>query len=803
MIKNYLLIAFRNLKKNKAFSFINIVGLAIGMAAGLLIIQYVVFELSYDNFHVKKERVFRVSQDRYNNGKLSTQWAAGAFAVGSKFKANFPEIEDFVKVVGAGSVLATYQDQRITLDKVYFAGNSFFNIFSYQMVSGDPKTALLEPFSVVITETNAKKLFGTANPIGKLLSFGYNDPVKITGVIKDFPVNTHFKTDVLLSYATLLKFVGPKNDIDNAWRNDGALTYVLLRPGVNPKALEAKFVPYVNKEYAAFKGSGDGAKYYLQPLESIHLYSHLMIEAEPNGDGKSVYLLAGIAIFVIIIAWINYINLATARGIGRAKEVGVRKTLGSAKGQLITQFMLEAMLLNGLAIVLAIALIIVFIPVFSSISGQYLSLTLLVKPAFWLGVIGLFLLGSFFSGFYPAMVLSNFKPVEVLKGKLSASPRGIILRKAMVVFQFAASIFLLIGSLTVYRQISFMEKQSLGININQTLVIKPPLSRVDSFYRSMSAFKNESLRNAAVKSVTVSTSIPGEPVQWNAGGIKLVGTPESEGKQYRIIGGDYDYLKAFGAKVILGRVFSKDFSTDPHAVVFNIKATQQMGFAKPADAIGKRVDFWGDVYTIIGVVDNYHQQSLHDAYDALIFRCIPDVRGNVSVKINTTDLPRTIAALKANWKEFFPGDQFDYFFLDQHFNEQYHADKQFGQVFAAFTGIGIFVACLGLFGLVSYTIVQRTKEIGIRKVLGSSVNGILQLLYKDFAKLVVVAFLVSAPLGWYASHQWLQTYAFRIDINWTLFVIPFIVVLFVAFSTVSYLSFKAALMNPVKSLKTE
>jgi putative ABC transport system permease protein len=656
---------------------------------------------------------------------------------------------------------------------------------------------------VVITETNAKKLFGKANPIGKLLSFGYNDPVKITGVIKDFPVNTHFKTDVLLSYATLLKFVGPKNDIDNAWRNDGCLTYLLLRPGTDPKVLEAKFVPYVNKEYSAFKGEGDGAKYYLQPLESIHLYSHLMIEAEPNGDGPSVYLLAGIAIFVIIIAWINYINLATARGIGRAKEVGVRKTLGSLKGQLISQFMLEAMLLNGLAIVTAIILIIVFIPIFSSISGQYLSLTLLVKPAFWLGVIGLFLLGSFFSGFYPAMVLSSFKPVEVLKGKLSASPKGIILRKAMVVFQFAASIFLLIGSLTVYRQISFMEKQSLGININQTLVIKPPLSRVDSFYRSMSAFKNESLRNPTVKSVTVSTSIPGEPVQWNAGGIKLVGTPESQGKQYRIIGGDYDYLKAFGAKIITGRTFSKDFSTDPHAVVFNIKATEQMGFSKPEQAIGKKIDFWGEVYTIIGVVDNYHQQSLHDAYDALIFRCIPDVRGNVSVKISTANLPQTITALKANWKEFFPGDQFDYFFLDQHFNEQYHADRQFGQVFAAFTGIGIFVACLGLFGLVSYTIVQRTKEIGIRKVLGSSVNGILKLLYKDFARLVVIAFAVSIPFGWYFTHKWLQGYAFRIDIGWTLFVIPFFIVLLVAFATVSYLSFKAALMNPVKSLKTE
>ncbi|MES2107579.1 MAG: ABC transporter permease [Bacteroidota bacterium] len=805
MIKNYLLIAFRNLKKNKAFSFINIVGLAIGMAASLLIIQYVVFELSYDDFHAKKERVFRVGQDRFNNGKLSTQWAGGAFAVGSKFKQNFPEIEDYVKIVGAGSVLAIYQEQRLTMQKVYFTGQSFFNVFSYPLISGDPKTALKEPFSIVLTESGAKKLFGKDNPIGKLVDFGYNNqPVKVTGVMKDYPANTHFKSDVLLSYATLLKFAGPKNDIDNAWRNDGCLTYLLLRPGTDPKALQAKFVPYVNKEYAQFKGSGDGATYYLQPLESIHLKSHLMLEAEPNGDGKSVYLLMGIAIFVIVIAWINYINLATARGIGRAKEVGVRKTLGSAKSQLISQFMIEAMLLNGLAIVAAIGLIIIFIPVFSAISGQYLSLTLLAEPAFWLGVIALFVLGSFFSGFYPAIVLSNFRPVEVMKGKLSASPRGILLRKGMVVFQFFASIFLLIGSLTVYKQVNFMETQSLGININQTLVIKPPLAKVDSFYRSMSSFKNESLRNAAVKSVTVSTSIPGEAVDWNAGGIKLVGTPESEGKQYRIIGGDFDYLKAFGAKLITGRIFSKDFlTTDPHTVVMNKKATETMGFAKPEQAIGKRIDFWGDVYTIIGVVENYHQQSLHDAYDALIFRCIPDVRGNVSIKISTANLPQTIAALKANWATFFPGDQFDYFFLDQHFNEQYHADRQFGQVFAAFTGIGIFVACLGLFGLVSYTIVQRTKEIGIRKVLGASVNVILKLLYTDFARLILIAFVCAAMAGWYAAHRWLETYAFRIDITWTLFVFPFIAVILVAFASISYLSIKAALMNPVKSLKTE
>ncbi len=804
MLKNYFLIAFSNLKKNKVFSFINIFGLAVGMAAGLLIIQYVTFELSFDTFHAKKDRVFRVTQDRYDRGKLSTQWAAGAFAEGNSFKNNFPQVEDFVKVVGAGSVLAinNNNNRKIVLEKSYFVSPSFFNVFSYPLISGDPKTALKEVYSVVITETVAKNLFGTADAVGKTFKYDLN-VMKVTGVMKDYPDNTHFRSDLLISYSTFLKFVGPKNDIDNQWLNDGCLTYLLLKPGVDPKQLEAKFKPYVDQVYKKLNWSGASAAYHLLPLEKIHLSPGLMGEAEPHGDGKSVYLLAGIAIFVIIIAWINYINLSTARGIGRAKEVGVRKTLGSNKSQLLWQFMLEALLLNGLAVVLAIALIIVFLPVFSAISGQNVTLGLLFTPVFWLAVAGLVLVGSFFSGFYPAIVLSSYQPVEVLKGKLSASSRGVILRKLMVGFQFAASIFLLIWSLTVYQQVSFMEKQSLGINISQTLVIKPPLSHIDSFSRVMTAFKNESLRDPSVKSVTASTSIPGEPVNWNAGGIKLKGTDQSQGKQYRIIGGDYDYLRAYGAKLIAGRVFSKDFATDPHAVVFNEKATEEMGFDKPEQAVGKQIDFWGDVYTIIGVVDNYHQQSLHDAYDALIFRCIPDIRGNVSVKINTANLQQTLTTLKSNWKAFFPQDQFDYFFLDQHFNEQYHADKQFGQVFAAFTGIGILVACLGLFGLVSYTIVQRTKEIGIRKVLGASVNTILQLLYKDFAQLVVIAFIVSAPLGWYATSKWLQTYAFRIDLSWTLFVIPFITVAVVAMATVSYLSVKAALMNPVISLKTE
>jgi len=805
MLKNYLLVAFRNLSKNKAFSFINIVGLAIGMAACLLILQYVSFELSFDNFHAKKDRIYRINQDRLNNGKLSTRWAGGAFAPGNAFKTALPEIEDFVKIVGAGQVLANYKDQKMVIKNDYFASTSFFNIFSFPLISGDPKTALKEPYTVVISEEVAQKLFHNSNPVGQSLLINGDKPLKITGVMKNMPNNTHMKFDFLQSYSTLLKDNPPNKDynLDNAWLSDGCTTYLLLKPGVDPRVLEAKFIPLVKKVYDNYKSAGEGAIYTLQSVQSIHLYSNLMFEFQPNGDGKSVYLLLGIAIFVIIIAWINYINLATARGIGRAKEVGVRKTLGSAKVQLVMQFMLEAMLLNALAIVLAILLIVICVPVFANISGLQMGFTLLAKPAFWIAVAAIFVLGSFFSGFYPAIVLSSFRPVEVMKGKIQASPKGVMLRKGMVVFQFAASIFLLIGSLTVFRQLQYMQNQKLGVKIDQTLVIKAPLVKVDSFLRSMGAFKQEILIQPAIKSVTVSTAIPGEPIPWNAGGIKLTTADQSQGKQYRIIGADYDYLKAYDLKLIAGRIFSKDFGDEPHSVVFNRKAVEQIGFNKPEEALGKKIDFWGQVYTIVGVVDNFHQQSLRDSYDALIFRCIPDVRGPVSVKISSTKVAQTISDLKKTWAVFFPGDQFDYFFLDQHFNEQYQADQRFGQVFGVFTGIAIFVACLGLFGLVSYTIVQRTKEIGIRKVLGATVNSILGLLYKDFAALVLVSFIVSAPLGWYAINKWLQTYAFRVDIHPLLFIIPFVIVLVIAFATVSYLSVKAALTNPVKSLKTE
>lgn len=807
MIKSYFKIAWRNMMRHKAYAGINILGLAIGIAACLLILQYVSFELSYEDFNVKKDRIYRVQQDRYDNGKLSTQWAAGAYAVGNSFKDAIPEIEDYVKVVGNGRVTAEVNNTPVKIEKVFFATNSFFDVFTYPLVSGNKTTALKEPFTVALSETTAKKLFGTADVVGKPLQLNRKDNFTITAVYKDAPANTQLKPDILLSYATFVKGNtdstgrGP----ETAWLWDGCLTYVLLRPGVNPAAVEKKFIPIVDKFTADdMKKYNAAVTYHLQPLKDIHLYSHYMLEPGETGDGKTVYLLLGIAFFIVIIAWINYVNLATARAITRAREVGVRKAIGSQRKQLIMQFLSESALLNGFAIVLSILIVLVSIPGFNAVSGQHLAFSLFANSSFWLGLAALFIIGVFFSGMYPAFVLSNFKPIEVLKGKLGTTRKGALLRKSLVVFQFTASLFLLIGTITVYKQIQYMRKQSLGLNIDQTMVLPEPIVGIDStFKQKIVSFKQELQRQSSIKDITVSTSVPGEAVGWNAGGIKLVEQDESKQKQYRVIGVDYDYLKTYGLKIIAGRAFSKDFGSDKNSVIFNRKAAEQIGFNDPKEAIGRKIDFWGDQYTIEGIAENFHQQSLREDFEPLILRLIPDVNGSISIKATAGNIPQTIDKVKAEWAKFFPGNTFEYFFLDEHFDAQYKADQQFGKVFIIFTSLAILVACLGLFGLASFTTLQRTKEIGIRKVLGASVPTILRMLFKDFAILLLIAFAIAVPIALLSIIEWLQGYAFRINIHFSFFVLPFFIIILIAFLTVSFQSVKAALANPVKSLRTE
>ena len=808
MFKNYLKIAWRNLVKNKAYSAINIGGLAIGITACLLILQYVAFETSYENFHENKERIYRVKQERYNAGKLETEWAAGAFAVGNTFKATIPEIEEYVKVVQTQDIIVDVNDETLKIDEVFFATNSFFDVFSYPLLAGDVKSVLKEPGTAAISESVALMIFGTKDVVGETLPISGEKDYRITGVYKDMPSNTQLKPNFLASYATFVETVKTNSNgeqtPEDAWDWDGCLTYLVLKKGADPNAVEAKFPPIVTENQSDFtKESNSSSKYLLMPITDIHLFSNFMMEPGATGNGKTVYLLLGIAFFIIIIAWVNYINLATARAIGRAKEVGVRKAVGSSRKQLITQFFFESALFNFLALILALVLMAIMIPAFNQFSGQELSYSLFTKKVFWTGLAGLFVTGVFLSGAYPAFVLSSFKPVEVLKGKMVNTQQGALLRKSLVVFQFTASLFLLIGTLTVYKQIQYMRHQSLGLDIDKTLVVVPPIVADSTYLSQMIAFKENLLKYPSIKSVAAATTIPGQPVNWNAGGIKLVSQDQELGKQYRVIGVDYDYTAQFGLKLIAGRTFSEEFGSDPEAVIFNKAGIAQLGFNNPEEAIGKRIDFWGNQYTIIGVSENFNQESLRLPYEPLVIRLIPDVRGYFTIKLNTGDAASIIEQVGTEWNKFFPGNTYEYFFLEDHFNDQYQADQRFGKVFGFFTGLAILVACLGLFGLASFTTLQRTKEIGIRKVLGASVPGILKLIYKEFAVLLVIAFLFAIPIAWYTTSNWLQGYAFRIDIHWSFFLWPFIAIMLIAVLTVSFQSIKAALANPVKSLRTE
>lgn len=806
MLKNYLKIAWRNIQRQPGYSSINIIGLAIGIAACLLILQYVDFEMSYEDFHAKKDRIYRVEQDRYDAGKLATQWSAGAYAVGNYFKAGIPEIEDYVKLVQRDEFVANVNGQPIKIENGFIATPSFFTVFSYPLVKGNPATALMEPFSVAVSETTAKNLFGKEDPMGKLIDLNQDQQYKVTGVFKDMPENTQLQPNMLLSYSSFVIAAKKQNfDAENAWLSDGCLTYLLLREQADPKAVEAKFKPIVDKAVAAdMKRFNASVEYRLQPLTKIHLNSNYMGEPGVTGDGKTVYLLLAIAFFIVVIAWVNYVNLATARSIGRAREVGIRKAIGSLRRQLIIQFLSESAVLNALAIILAFVLVLIAIPGFNSLSGQHLSFSLLGRGNFWLSMGVLFVIGVFFSGLYPAFVLSGFKPIEVLKGKLVSTTQGALLRKSLVVFQFGASLFLLIGTVVVYNQIQYMRKQSLGISIDQMLVVKPTVVNNDSTFLSrMNAFKESLFQHTAVGSISVSTTIPGQPVGWNAGGIRLVGADENTQKQYRVIGVDYDFIKTYGMKIIAGRAFSKEFGTDDHAVIYNRRAVEHIGFAKPEDAIGKRIEFWGEQYTIVGVADNFHNQSLKEAYEPLILRLIPDLSGYVSIKTKASDASTIITLAKKQWTAFFPGNTFEYFFLDEHFAKQYYADQRFGKVFGLFTILAILVACLGLFGLASYTTLQRRKEIGIRKVLGASVGGILRILYKEFVVLLVIAFLIAAPLAVISASSWLEGYAFRMNIQWYFLVVPFLVICAIALITVSFQSIRAAVANPVNALRSE
>jgi putative ABC transport system permease protein len=800
MIVNYLTVALRNLFKHKVFSFINIFGLALGIAASLLIVQYARYQLSYDRFEPNSGRIYRLQLDRYDNGKLSTQWAAGCTGIGPIVKDGLPEVESFARLAGFNSIMS-YKDREFREQKMYFCNDAFLPMFGYRSLAGTTTGALKDVFTAVITESTARRYFGSEDAIGKMISMNKRDNFKVTAVIQDPPQNTHLKFDILISWATLVKWRGPDVETQKNW--DAFLTYIIARPGTDPASLEKKINGVVQSKWGEdMRKDHANMIFHLQPLPSIHLYSHYMFETEVNGDGKTVYFLLIIAVFIIVIAWINYVNLATARSIDRAREVGVRKVLGSLRRQLIGQFLFESFLINFLAILLAFALILAFLPLFNTLTGQDLHLSLFKDPGFWLALSGLFITGTFLSGLYPAFVLSSFSPIKVLKGRLAKTGHGALLRQSLVIIQFMASVILMVGTFAVYRQLHFMQHQDLGVRISQTLVLSGPRVTDSTYDNKFTSFKTEALRLPGVQQMTASTEVPGNKVGWNAGGIKLVGSDKTE--QYRIIGIDQDFLGAYGLRLLKGRNFYPGL-VDSQSVLFNEAALKKIGFATAEQALNKRIEFWGGTYTIVGVVSNHHQESLHQDYDAHIYRFFPDAGGYYSLTLSgdRNNWPALVASVQRKWKTYFPGNPFDYFFLDDHFAQQYKADQQFGQTFGLFAGMAIFVSCLGLLGLAAFVVNQRTKEIGIRKIVGASLPSLLVLLTKDFIRPVLISFLVAIPLTWFLLQKWLENYAFRVPITAWMFILPIVLILATAILTISTQTLRAASANPARSLHTE
>ncbi len=800
MFQNYLTSLWRYISRNKVFTFINVTGLAIGMLACMLIAQFVLHELSYDNFLDKKDRIFRLQLDRFDKGELSTRWAAGAAGVGPDIKANFPEVKSYVRLHQSGVTLS-YGDTFFKEDNLYFASEDFFKIFSIKLISGVDSVVLKDPFKLVISQTLARKYFHDENPIGKTLRANGRTDYEVSGVFEDLPFNTHMKIDALGSFASLQKLW---NDPVTSWNWDGFMTYLLLDEHADPKALESK-LPALTKKINGeqMKEFNADMIFHLQPVSSIHLDSDFIGEFKPNGNMQSVYFLTVVAVLILIIAWINYINLSTAKSIERAREVGVRKVMGSFRVQLIQQFLTESFFLNVVAVALSVVFAFLLTGWFSGLTGRELGYSLFQLPAFWLILLAITLSGALLSGLYPAFVLSSFRPVEVLKGKFKNSDRGVWLRKGMVITQFVASITLMVGTFTVYRQIKFMRDQKLGVDIDQTVVINSP-SVTDSTYKhKFGVFKQKISQYSEVASVCASTTVPGGPSDWNAGGIRRLSQRTDEQKQYRIIMMDGSFIKGYGLQMAAGREFSDATIQEYKNVILNESATKLMGFAKAEDAINDKIFFWGDTFKIVGVVKNYHQESLKKTYDPLIFRYGEAPNGYYSVKFNTRQVKESMAMFETIWKEVFPGNPFHYFFLDDHYNKQYQADQQFGNIFGIFSGLAIFIACLGLFGLSSLTALQRTKEIGIRKVLGASLPGILQLISKDYVILIGAAIVLSVPLAAWIMNSWLQDFATRIPLSWWIFAVPSLTVIAIALVTVSVHTLKAAMTDPVKSLRYE
>jgi putative ABC transport system permease protein len=805
MLVNYLKIAWRNMIKNKTFSLVNIIGLSLGIAVCFIIMLYVQSELSYDRYNKNADRIARIQFEAVMNGGQINEAAVMA-PVAQAVKNDFPEVEDATRLLNAGNQKVTYGTATFKNEAVAYVDPSFFNVFTLPLVEGDAKTALAQPGTIIVSKVTAQKYFGNADPIGKTIGFDNNTSLyKVTGVFDKIPDNSHFHFDML---GTL---VGFKSAQSTSWMDGNFFTYLLLRPDASVAALQAKFPGMVQKymgpqiqqamgmSLEQFRTNGNKLGFILQPLTAIHLHPNATNELEPAGNASYVYIFGAIAIFMLLIACINFINLATAGASKRAKEIGVRKVIGSDRSQLIAQFLMESALLVFTSLLIAFALIIIFLPEFNAISGKTLVFGFDLKLIAELVALGLIVVVA--AGIYPAFFLSSFKPIAVLKGKVSGVNKRFSMRSSLVVFQFFISVSLIVGTIVVYEQMGYIQNKDLGYDKAQVLTI--PNSYV--LGKNEKVFKDMMLRDPRVINATLSYFKPAGPTDNNNALIYPQGHDNTAMKtvDFHV---DEQYIPTFGMKMAAGRNFSKDVATDSSAMIINEAAARVLGFTTENATRQNLVEMFSNkgknfVFHVIGVVKDFNFKSLHEAITPMVMSLEPD--GGVIFKVHTKDVAGVLASMKTQWDTFNTGEPFTYTFLDDLYNKTYAAEQKTSTILDIFALLTVIVACLGLFGLVTYTAEQRVKEIGVRKVLGASVAQITRMLSIDFLRLVFIACLAAFPASWWAVSQWLQSFAYRTAISWWTFALAGACALLIAVVTLSFQAIKAAIANPIKSLRTE
>jgi len=812
MFKNYFKIAWRNLVKNKTFSFINITGLASGLACFILIALYVADELSYDRFNEKAGRIYRINSDIVFGGN-KLHLAVASDPMGATLKKDYPQVEEYVRFFSSsGSKLVKKGNEYIRENNVAHADSTLFYVFTLPVIAGDVKTALNEPNTVVISESVAKKYFSTTDAVGKNIETNDNGSTlyKVTAVMKDIPHNSHFNFDMIFSM----------DNVEYQWGNflsHNHQTYLLLRSGTDYKEFEKNFKQFINKyvipqaaqfmeikSMDEFEKAGNKLEYSLMPLTNIHLRSDRVAEMSINGNIQYVYIFSAVALFVLVLACINFMNLSTARSASRAKEVGIRKVVGSEKKLLIRQFLTESILTTVISTVLAIGIAWLCLSWFNNLSAKELHISDLLQPKYLAFLIALPLIVGLLAGTYPAFVLSSFNPIVVLKGKLSGGLKRSTLRNVLVVGQFTASIFLIASTIIVFRQLNYIQTKKLGFSKDQMLII----NGTGALGNNRDAFKNEVSKFTGVKGATYAGYLPVAGSSRNDVSFSTEAAMTSTNSvNMQIWNIDHNYIPLMEMEIVKGRNFSKEFGTDSNATIINETAAKLLGWDEP---VGKKLytyfqDGGGNTLIsreVIGVVKNFHFESMKENIGPLSFR-LADNYWATAFKVNTADIKQLISNIESKWKIMAPGMPFSYQFMDESFDNMYRVEQRTGKLGLTLAVIAILIACLGLFGLVTYTAEQRIKEIGVRKVLGATINNIITMLSKDFMILVLIASALAIPLAWWAMNRWLQDFAYRINIDWWIFIAAGAIAFLIAFITVSSQAIKAALANPVKSLRTE